>query len=214
MCIRGCSWDQHLRKREGNRTDQREKLGYDAPQWWLKSTAKGTLERGWPFRVDLNWGKQEENLHPRTDQSLDTRSSGRWHGNSCTGLPAVGRANSVFLTGSLGGTSLCPFSNMPQGSRRLLFHAWPHLEYQLVIPSLTLYWFGEVINILPFGTDLSILNRQICRETPNQSLTLRYGHWGMLDLPYWWSHLPLSTGQGLLRVFLPSAWEECPLLCR
>ena len=153
-------------------------------------------------------------LHPHTDGSLDTCSSGRCHGNSCVGLPAVGRANSSFLKGALGGISSHPFSNIPQGSRRLLFHAWPHLEYQLVIPSLTLYWFGEVINILPFGTDLSMLNRQIHRETPNQSLTLRYGHWGMLDHPYQWSHFPLSAGQGLLRIFLPSEREECPLHCR
>lgn len=59
-----------------------------------------------------------------------------------------------------------------------------------------------------------MLNRQIHIETPNQSLTLRYGHWGMLDHPYQWSHFPLSTGQGLLRIFLPSEREECPLHCR
>ena len=205
-----------------NAWGKEKKTGLSRGRSWVMMHLSDGLSQ--PQRACWSWAghsqltlfgvSKRRTLHPHTDQSLDTCSFGRWHGNSCIGLRAVGRANSLFLRGALGGTSLCPFNNIPQGSRRLLCHAWPHLEYQLVIPSLTLYWFGEVINILPFGTDLSIPNRQICRETPNQSLTLRYGHWGMLDLPYRWSHFPLSAGQGLLRVFLPSEWEERPPLCR
>lgn len=123
--------------------------------------------------VGMSKGKT---LDRHINQALDTATSRKWCGNSYTGLPAVGGVNSSFLNGNLGGPSSCPLNNIPRVPKRLVFHAWPPLEYQLAIPSLTLCWFGELINVLPFGTDLSISNRKICGKTPNQNLAYMCGH--------------------------------------